>query len=132
MAGFGLGGDTFTFSSTVVAHMTGWNVTPSASAITQEVADQDAALTISAAPSVTVAVNFALKTTGAATQLAAMKEGLQGLVTLVTKDSNGGSTIATWTASDSLCISQGPVVTGSAGAFTLGTCNFTTNGGDWT
>lgn len=132
MAGFGLGGDTFTFSSTTIDHMTGWNVTPSASAITQEVADQDAALTISAAPSTTVAVNFAIKTSGAATQLAALDAGTQGLVTLVLKDSNGGSTIATWTAADSLCTSQGAVVTGSAGAFTLGTCNFTTNGGAWT
>lgn len=131
MAGSRFQGNTFVFDGTTVPHMTAWNVTPSSSAITQAVADSVSPLTVSGSATKSASVTFVVPASGATAVLSALEQGNVGQLVLTIIDGIGGSTVSTWTSSDSLCESQGAVVSGAADGFVTATCNFTTNGGSW-
>jgi hypothetical protein len=129
MAGYGFKGATVTFGATTLDHVTGVNIPTTSSAVTQEVADSATALSLAGQASTTVTVNGVVKTTGQAAKLEALKAGQKGLLTIVSKDGIGGSTIVTWTSADSNSESQGVTFAGGAGQFWTYTVNFSTNGG---
>ncbi len=131
MAGSRFQGNTFVFDGTTVPHMTAWDVTPSSSSITQVVADSAAPLTVSESATTSASVTFVAKNSGLTAVLSALAQGNQGQLVITIIDGIGGTTISTWTSADSLCESQGAVVTGSAGGFVTVSCGFTTNGGSW-
>lgn len=131
MAGTVITGDVVTFGATAITHVTAWTINEQANAITQEVADQTAALSAAGNPVVTVTVSFVVPASGGATLLGALDAGDSGALSIAVKDGVGGSTLHTWTAADSANESQGVSVAASAGSMTIATVNFSTNGGSW-
>lgn len=131
MAGIGFLGHTITFAGTAITHLTNLNLNVQGGAVTQIVADNAAPLSISQPAVKSVTFSFAVPASGGATLLEAVENGDVGALAIVLKDGIGGSTLATWTASDSLSESQGASVGASGGAFVIATCTINTNGGSW-
>ena len=134
MAGIDFLGVVVTFNAVTITHLTAYNLTVQGGNISQVVADSADALTLSQPAVKGVSFTFALPAAAgtATTLLEALEVGDQGALTVDIYDSIGGTILTKWTASDSLSKSEGASVSGSGGAFTLATCNITTNGGAWT
>ena len=134
MAGIDFLGAVVTFNAVAITHLTAYNLNVQGGNISQVVADSADALTLSQPAVKAVSFTFALPAaaTAATTLLEALEVGDTGAMTVEIYDSIGGTALTKWTASDSLSKSEGVSVSGSGGAFTLATCNITTNGGAWT
>lgn len=132
MAGIGFLGHTLTHNSVSITHMTSFNLNVQGGTISQIVADQASALTLSQPVVKSITVSFAVPSSGAHTLLEAYENGTAGETVLTLKDGVGGSTIAVWTSSDSLGEAQGVSVSGSGGAFVIATTTVNVNGGTWT
>lgn len=134
MAGISFTGAVVTFASTTITHLTTYALNTAGSSISQIVADSVDALTLTQPAVKSVSFTFALPAAAgtATTLLEALEVGDIGSLTIEIYDTIGGTVLTKWTASDALSESQGATVTGSGGAFTLATCNISTNGGAWT
>ena len=134
MAGISFTGAVVTFNSVTITHLTSYSLDVQGNSISQIVADQVAALTLSQPAVKGVSIAFALPAAAgtATTLLEALEAGDAGNLTIEIYDSIGGTVLTKWTASDALSESLGAGVTGSGGAFTLAACSFSTNGGAWT
>lgn len=132
MAGIGFPGTTITLGATSVTHLTSWNLNVQTSETSQIVADSSSALTLANPPVESVTFSFAVPASGGATLLGNLAQGTTGELVVLLKDGVGGSTLATWTSSDSNSESGGVSVTGSGNAFQIATCTVSTNGGAWT
>ena len=134
MAGIGFLGVTITHNSVSITHITSYGLNVQGGTISQVVADNAAALTLSQPAVKSVTCSFALPAAAgtATTLMEALAEGTAGTTTVEIKDDIGGTVLTKWTSSDALGESQGISVTGSGGTFTLATITINTNGGAWT
>ena len=134
MAGISFIGVVITFNAVTITHLTSYSLNVQGSNISQIVADNASALTLTQPAVKGVTFTFALPATaGAATTLLeALEVGDAGNLTIEVYNTIGGTALTKWTASDALSESQGASVSASGGAFTLATCSITTNGGAWT
>ena len=134
MAGIGFLGVVVTHNSVAITHVTSYSINVQGGEITQVVADNAAALTLSQPVVKSITVAFALPAAaGTATTLVeALSEGTAGTTTVEIKDAIGGTVLTKWTSSDALGESQGVTVTGAGGSFTAATLTINTNGGAWT
>lgn len=135
MAGIGFLGTVVTCdpgTPFTITHLTDIRLNVSGGETTQIVADQVAPLARAQAAVKGVTFSFAVPATGGATLLENLENQEQFEVQIEFKDAVGGSTLATWTSSDSACTSQGVSVQASGQGFLIATCNVSTNGGAWT
>ena len=134
MAGIGFLGVIVTHAGTAITHVTSYSINVQGGNISQIVADNAAALTLSQPVVKSITVAFALPAAAgtATTLMEAMEAGTAGTTTVEIKDAIGGTVLTKWTSSDAFGESEGVTVTGSGGAFTAASLTINTNGGAWT